>query len=96
MREQRVDHTGRARVERVVVAELRDEARRPASSPVSDRARSSRSRVRAGPSCPTSTETLLTDRQLPSVRAIGTPNRADRVATRRSHTAARASPPPMQ
>lgn len=39
---------------------------------------------------------LFDDRQFPRVRAIGTPKRADSVATRRSHAAAIASPPPTQ
>ena len=34
------------------------------------------------------------EKQLPSVRATGTPNRADGAATRRSHAAAIARPPP--
>ena len=67
-----------------------------ASSPEIIRARSSRSSARAGPRWCTSSEYVFIDRQLPSVRAIGTPNVAVRVATRRSQTAASASPPPTQ
>ena len=43
----------------------------------------------------TSRATLRIDRQLPSVRAIGTPNFAPGVAMRKSHTVAMASPPPI-
>ena len=39
---------------------------------------------------------MFIDRQLPSVRAIGMPKRADGVAIRRSQTDAMPSPPPTQ
>ena len=52
--------------------------------------------MRLGPRCDSSSEYVFIDRQLPSVRAIGTPNRADGEATRRSQTAAIARPPPTQ
>ena len=42
----------------------------------------------------TSSETLAIDRQLPTVRAIGTPKRASGVAIRKSQAVAIASPPP--
>jgi len=39
---------------------------------------------------------LAADRQLPRVRAIGTPNLSRRVARRRSQAAAMVAPPPVQ
>ena len=54
----------------------------------------SRSFVRAGPIRSTSRAQLAADRQLPSVRAIGTPNRAAGEHTRRSQASAIRQPPP--
>ena len=49
----------------------------------------------ASPKAETSRAVLRTDRQLPTVRAIGTPNRARGVASRRSQAQAMISPPPI-
>ncbi|CEG09077.1 hypothetical protein BN961_02498 [Afipia felis] len=46
------------------------------------------------PSVAASRRTLDADRQLPSVRAMGTPKRAPGVAMRKSHALASAMPPP--
>ncbi len=52
--------------------------------------------TRAGPIRSDRRLRLPWDRQLPSVRAIGKPKRASRVAMRRSQAAAIAAPPPVQ
>jgi hypothetical protein len=52
--------------------------------------------TRAGPTRAESRARFWIDRQLPSVRAIGKPKRASRVAMRRSQQAAMAAPPPVQ
>jgi hypothetical protein len=54
----------------------------------------SRSFVRAGPTRSTSLARFAAERQLPSVRAMGTPNCAVGVHTRRSQVSAIAQPPP--
>ena len=65
-----------------------------ASSASISSASSSMRFARPGPKPATTRAVLALDRQLPSVRAIGTPKRASGVAMRRSAAAASASPPP--